>query len=89
MDLTALALVLSAALIHAGWNLAAKRVAGGGALFVWCYYTVGAVVFAPVLAILLLTTSYDPEPSWLLAILGNAVAAHRLRDRAAAWLHGR
>ena len=73
MDSTALALVLSAALIHAGWNLAAKRVPGGGALFVWCYYTVGAVVFLPVLAILLLTRSYEPRPVWVLAILGNAV----------------
>jgi drug/metabolite transporter (DMT)-like permease len=73
VDSTALALVLSAALIHAGWNLAAKRVPGGGALFVWCYYTVGAVVFLPVLAILLLTRSYEPRPVWVLAILGNAV----------------
>jgi drug/metabolite transporter (DMT)-like permease len=73
VDSTALALVLSAALIHAGWNLAAKRVPGGGALFVWCYYTVGAVVFAPVLATLLLTRSYEPRPAWLVAIVGNAV----------------
>lgn len=73
MDSTALALVLSAALIHAGWNLAAKRVPGGGALFVWCYYTVGAVVFIPVLAVLLLTRSYDQQPAWLLAIIGNAI----------------
>lgn len=73
MDSTALALVLSAALIHAGWNLAAKRVPGGSALFVWCYYTVGAVVFVPVLATLLLTRSYEPRPAWLVAILGNAV----------------
>jgi drug/metabolite transporter (DMT)-like permease len=73
VDSTALALVLSAALIHAGWNLAAKRVPGGGALFVWCYYTVGAVGFVPVLAVLLFTRSYDPQPTWLLAILGNAL----------------
>lgn len=73
MDSTALALVLSAALIHAGWNLAAKRVPGGSALVVWCYYTVGAVVFVPVLATLLLTRSYEPRPAWLVAILGNAV----------------
>ena len=73
MDSTALALVMSAAQIHAGWNLAAKRVPGGSALFVWCYYTVGAVVFVPVLATLLLTRSYEPRPAWLVAILGNAV----------------
>ena len=73
MDSTALALVMSAAQIHAGRNLAAKRVPGGSALFVWCYYTVGAVVFVPVLATLLLTRSYEPRPAWLVAILGNAV----------------
>lgn len=44
MNGTALSLVLVAAFVHAGWNLAAKRVAGGGARFVFLYYTVGAAV---------------------------------------------
>jgi drug/metabolite transporter (DMT)-like permease len=73
VDSTALTLVLSAALIHACWNLAAKRVPAGGAPFVWCYYTVGAVVFVPVLVVVLATHSYEPRAAWLPAVLGNAV----------------
>jgi drug/metabolite transporter (DMT)-like permease len=73
VDSTALTLVLSAALIHAAWNLAAKRVPDGGALFVWCYYTVGAVVFVPVLAVVLTTQSFEVQAAWLPAVVGNAV----------------
>lgn len=46
MTATSLALVLVAALLHALWNLLAKRT-GGGAALVWIYGTVSAVVLAP------------------------------------------
>ncbi|MBN6037501.1 EamA family transporter [Amycolatopsis sp. 195334CR] len=73
MNVTALLLVLGAAVVHAGWNLAAKRVAGGGARFVFLYYTVTAVVFAPVAAISLLFADERPQWTWLLAAAGTAV----------------
>ncbi|QFU92849.1 EamA family transporter [Amycolatopsis sp. YIM 10] len=73
MNVTALLLVLGAAVVHAGWNLAAKRVADGGARFVFLYYTVTAVVFAPVAAVSLLFADERPQWTWLLAAAGTAV----------------
>jgi drug/metabolite transporter (DMT)-like permease len=46
MTAASLALVLAAAVIHAAWNLLAKR-AEGGAVFVWAYGTVAAAVLTP------------------------------------------
>ena len=46
MHVDALALVLTAAGAHAGWNLIAKR-AGGGVAFVWSYGTAGVVLWMP------------------------------------------
>jgi hypothetical protein len=43
MSLQALALVLTAAVLHALWNLAAKRVEVDGVAFVWLY-VVGSIV---------------------------------------------
>jgi drug/metabolite transporter (DMT)-like permease len=50
MTLFALALVLTAGLFHAIWNLLAKRVGGGGASFVWLYTALSALLYAPVAA---------------------------------------
>ncbi|HEY7076252.1 MAG TPA: EamA family transporter [Solirubrobacteraceae bacterium] len=50
MDALALALVLVAAVAHAGWNLLAKQ-AGGGVAFVWLYTIVAVVLWAPVAAL--------------------------------------
>jgi drug/metabolite transporter (DMT)-like permease len=50
MTLFALALVLSSALLHAVWNLFAKRVSGGLA-FVWLFSAVSTVIWAPVLVV--------------------------------------
>lgn len=47
MSPLALALVLIAAVIHAGWNLLVKRVDGGPG-FVWLFGVVSAVIYAPV-----------------------------------------
>ena len=46
MTLLALSLVLSSALLHATWNLSAKR-AGGGAAFVWLFNALSAILYAP------------------------------------------
>lgn len=44
----ALGLVLLAAVIHATWNLAAKRAGVGGPAFVWLHASVEVVLFTPV-----------------------------------------
>jgi hypothetical protein len=48
-------MVLTAAVLHAGWNFAAKRVRSGGTTFVWAYYTLASVVLLPATVIALLT----------------------------------
>ena len=37
MTVSALALVLAAAFVHATWNLLAKRAGDGGTTFVWLF----------------------------------------------------
>jgi len=67
----ALGLVVAAAVVHAIWNFAAKRVGDGGAPFVFLYYTVSALVFGPIAVILAL---FDhPQWTWLLAAVVTAV----------------
>lgn len=50
MSLFALGLVLGSAFLHAGWNLLAKRVAGG-VEFVWLFAAVSLACFAPAVAV--------------------------------------
>ena len=61
MPLTAVALVLVAALLHAGWNLVAKK-AGGGPHFV----LMGAVMITVLWAPLGLTLAWSEVPHWTL-----------------------
>ncbi|HET7558327.1 MAG TPA: EamA family transporter [Limnochordia bacterium] len=72
MSPLALALVLSAALLHAGWNLLAKK-AGGGAEFVWLVATAATLLYAPLVAGLILFA--HPQVGWagMLFIAGSAV----------------
>ncbi|GAA3848803.1 MULTISPECIES: EamA family transporter [Amycolatopsis] len=72
MNGTALGLVLVAAVVHAGWNLAAKRV-DDGARFVFLYYTVSAVVCAPVAVVALVVEGQHPQWTWLPAALLTAI----------------
>jgi drug/metabolite transporter (DMT)-like permease len=53
MPLSALALVVGAAFIHAYWNLLVKR-AEGGAAFVWLFSLASAVVYAPIVVALVI-----------------------------------
>ncbi|MFD6177012.1 MULTISPECIES: EamA family transporter [unclassified Isoptericola] len=48
MTPTTTALVLAAAVLHAVWNVAAKRVDGDSRVFVWLYGTASAVLWLPV-----------------------------------------
>lgn len=73
MNVQALCLVLVAAVLHAAWNFAAKRVRHGGAAFVWSYYTVAAVYLLPALVITLVATDAQPHWNWLLAAAVTAV----------------
>ncbi len=58
----ALGLVLVAALLHASWNLLAKR-ARGGAEFVWLFASITVVAYAPVVVVYLLVAR--PVLVWL------------------------
>ncbi len=77
MPVTALALIVVAAFIHAGWNFLVKR-ANGGVAFVWLYSAASAVLYAPIVIWLLITdppTHYGPL-HWLL--IGVSGALHLL-----------
>jgi drug/metabolite transporter (DMT)-like permease len=62
MSLSALALVVVAAFIHAYWNFLIKRAAGGPA-FVWLLSLSSAAVYAPVVLVLVI---FDPPQYGLL-----------------------
>jgi len=69
-----LVLLLTASFLHAAWNFAAKRVGDGGAVFVWWYYTVSAVLCVPLAVVeLLVSDDLRPQRWWLLAAAGTAV----------------
>ncbi|MBW7884078.1 MAG: EamA family transporter [Caldilineaceae bacterium] len=71
MTLVALALVLTAAVLHATWNLLAKR-ARGGVLFVWLFSLLSVVVFAPFAAYLIWTGS-GFDATGLIYVAGSAI----------------
>jgi drug/metabolite transporter (DMT)-like permease len=73
MNTTALSFVLVAAVVHAAWNLAAKRISSGGTQFVWLYYTASAVVLLPVTVVLLVVEPQRPQWSWLVAAVVTSV----------------
>ena len=73
MHVVSLALLVSAAVLHAGWNFAAKRVGAGGATFVWCYYTVSAVLCVPIAIVDGFVEHARPQWWWLVAAAGTAL----------------
>ena len=76
MTLSALLLVLAAAILHATWNLAAKAKRGDSYLFVWWYTAVAALVTLPTGAVILARESAagaPPEPALLWAPMVAAV----------------
>jgi drug/metabolite transporter (DMT)-like permease len=72
MTATALGLVLAAAVLHAAWNLLAKR-AGGGAALVWLYGTASAVILTPPIVALFSLRRIDLGPIGLAYTLASAV----------------
>jgi drug/metabolite transporter (DMT)-like permease len=70
----AIALILVAAVAHASWNLFSKQASAAGAVcFVWLFFTVGAILYAPVAAVVLIVA--HPRLSGLPAVFlaGTAV----------------
>ena len=61
----ALALVLTAALLHAVWNLAAKRIDGAdGVTFVWLYVVGSVAVWVPVAVVWVIVRHETPTWTW-------------------------
>jgi drug/metabolite transporter (DMT)-like permease len=73
VHVVSLALLVSAAILHAGWNFAAKRVGAGGAVFVWCYDTVSAAVCLPFAIGDLIVEHARPDWWWLIAAVGTGL----------------
>lgn len=67
MTAASTALVLVAAVLHAVWNIAAKRVEGNSRVFVWCYGTASALLWLPVGLVLLARDGWQDVPRLLLA----------------------
>jgi drug/metabolite transporter (DMT)-like permease len=72
MSLAVLSLVLAAAFAHAGWNFLAKG-AEGGAAFVWLAALAGTVIYLPVVAIALASTSGQLRGEALGLMAGSGV----------------
>lgn len=67
-------MVLLAALCHALWNIAAKRVEGDRALFVWAYSLGSVLLWVPVAVVVLVAS--DTAPSW--TMIGAAAVSGAL-----------
>jgi drug/metabolite transporter (DMT)-like permease len=63
----ALALVLTAALLHATWNLAAKRVTDSRVAFIWLYVVASAVIWVPLGVVWTVAEGQRPTWTWLWA----------------------
>jgi drug/metabolite transporter (DMT)-like permease len=70
---TALALVLTAALLHATWNLAAKGVTGDRVAFIWLYVVTTVVCWGPVAVVWVVVRDESPDWRWLLGATVTAV----------------
>lgn len=68
----ALALILVSAVIHATWNLFAKRLPGG-AEGVWLFTTISAVAFAPFVAVVVFWSGYRPDGRDWLFLVGTGI----------------
>ena len=83
MTAFALALILAAACIHAGWNYFLKR-SGGGTVFVWLFASLSALIYAPLAAFIFWWEK--PDFGWIhvALMLASAVlhtAYYMLLDR--------
>ncbi len=72
MNLLALVLILAAAACHATWNLLYKQ-AGGGPEFVWMHTSISAVLYGPLVVIIVLLQRDSLATISVLAILASAL----------------
>lgn len=72
MSLLALVLVFFAAFIHATWNLLVKRV-GGGPEFIWLFATLASLIYAPVIAAVIIIQRPHFGPIEILFIVGSGI----------------
>ncbi len=73
MTLFALGLVLVAAVFHATWNLLAKRVGDGGAVFVWLFGLCSLIIYAPLAAVVVLVSAPHLGPVQYVFMFGSGV----------------
>lgn len=78
MSVAALALVIAAAVVHAGWNLLSKQASqGGGVAFVWLVAAGGATCYLPVGAAVLLVVR--PHIGWVeIGFLAGTTVLHAI-----------
>jgi drug/metabolite transporter (DMT)-like permease len=69
----ALVLVLAAATFHATWNLLAKRVGDGGAVFVWLFGFLAMLIYAPLAVVVVLLERPHFGPEALVFMFGSGV----------------
>jgi drug/metabolite transporter (DMT)-like permease len=73
VTLFALVLVLAAAVFHATWNLLAKRVGAGGAVFVWLFGALSVAIYAPLAVVLILLQRPHLGVGQLVFMFGSGV----------------
>jgi drug/metabolite transporter (DMT)-like permease len=71
MTFFALVLVLAAAVFHATWNLLAKRVGAGGAVFVWLFGAFSVLIYAPLALGVILLQGPHLGPAQLAFMFGS------------------
>lgn len=72
MSLFAMALILTAAFVHASWNYLAKR-SGGSAGFVWAYSALSVVMYAPLALFVLISQNIALNPTQLFVIAASGL----------------
>ncbi|MDQ4044080.1 MAG: EamA family transporter, partial [Chloroflexota bacterium] len=72
MSILALGLILASAIIHATWNLFAKRLTGGGET-VWLFTAAATSLYAPVAVLTVVVTGYRPAGLDVVFLLGTGV----------------
>src|SRR5215216_7723964 len=73
MTVFALMLVLAAAVLHATWNLLAKRVGDGGAVFVWLFGCCSVLIYAPLAVVVVLVSAPHLGPMQFLFMFGSGI----------------
>lgn len=85
--LTATLLALSAAVLHAGWNLAVKQSSADRFLTLWGQFTIAAILCAPI--VLVATARGDlPARSWIFVAISGSVHLPYAVFLARAYDHG-